>query len=117
MRFYAAFGTKAGLHARIIDRWADTGAVPLAALLRIDQPVADVLSAMLEQAARRYAADVLLLPTEAGACWRISTFGNAGDHLDLEIEPGEPVDPNSRPVRVRGLCEHLALDGHDRGEL
>jgi TetR/AcrR family transcriptional regulator, repressor for divergent bdcA len=55
--FYAAFGNKAGLYARILDRWAETGAIPLATILRPDQPVAEALSALLEEAARRYAAD------------------------------------------------------------
>lgn len=55
--FYAAFGNKAGLYARILDRWAETGAIPLADILRPDQPVAEALSALLKEAARRYAAD------------------------------------------------------------
>jgi TetR/AcrR family transcriptional repressor for divergent bdcA len=55
--FYAAFGNKAGLYTRILDRWADTGAIPLADILRPDRPVAEALAAVLEEAARRYAAD------------------------------------------------------------
>jgi TetR/AcrR family transcriptional repressor for divergent bdcA len=55
--FYAAFGSKAGLFARVITRYADNGAIPLAALLRADRSVADGLAAVLEEAARRYAAD------------------------------------------------------------
>jgi len=55
--FYAAFGSKAGLYARILDRWADTGAIPLGEILRPDRPVAEALAEMLEEAARRYAAD------------------------------------------------------------
>ena len=60
--FYAAFGNKAGLYTRILDRYADTGAIPLADLLRPDRPVAACLGAVLEEAARRYAAD----PAAAG---------------------------------------------------
>jgi len=60
--FYAAFGSKAGLYARILDRWADTGAIPLGEILRPDRPVAEALAEMLEEAARRYAAD----PAAAG---------------------------------------------------
>jgi TetR/AcrR family transcriptional repressor for divergent bdcA len=60
--FYAAFGSKAGLYARILDRWAGTGAIPLADILRPDRPVAHCLAALLEEAARRYAAD----PTATG---------------------------------------------------
>src|SRR3954469_2588828 len=55
--FYAAFGNKAGLYARVLDHWADTGAIPLADILRADRPVAEALAAVLEDAARRYAAD------------------------------------------------------------
>src|SRR5688500_11964673 len=32
--------------------------------------------------------------------WR-SSAGNPGDHLDLEVEPREPVDADRRPVRIR----------------
>jgi TetR/AcrR family transcriptional repressor for divergent bdcA len=55
--FYAAFGNKAGLYTRILDRWAETGAIPLTDILRPDRPVAESLAALLEEAARRYAAD------------------------------------------------------------
>jgi TetR/AcrR family transcriptional repressor for divergent bdcA len=55
--FYAAFGSKAGLYARVLDRYAGTGAIPLVDLLRPDRPVAESLASMLEEAARRYAAD------------------------------------------------------------
>jgi TetR/AcrR family transcriptional repressor for divergent bdcA len=55
--FYAAFGSKAGLYARILGRYAGTDAIPLDALLRPDRPVAESLAAVLEEAARRYAAD------------------------------------------------------------
>lgn len=60
--FYAAFGSKAGLYARVLDRYAGTDAIPLEALLRPDRPVAECLTAVLEEAARRYAAD----PVAAG---------------------------------------------------
>jgi TetR/AcrR family transcriptional regulator, repressor for divergent bdcA len=55
--FYAAFGSKAGLYARILSRYAETDAIPLTDLLRPDRPVAESLAAVLEEAARRYAAD------------------------------------------------------------
>src|ERR671920_781640 len=55
--FYAAFGSKAGLYNRVLDHWASTGAIPLNDILRPDRPVADSLVAVLEEAARRYAAD------------------------------------------------------------
>src|SRR5690606_24961120 len=55
--FYSAFRSKAGLYERVIDRYADHGAIPLADILRLDRPVADCITAMLEEAARRYATD------------------------------------------------------------
>ena len=55
--FYAAFGSKAGLYSRILDRYAGKGASPLLDLLNADRSVAGCLKAVLEEAARRYAAD------------------------------------------------------------
>ncbi|MBO1075450.1 TetR/AcrR family transcriptional regulator [Roseomonas marmotae] len=60
--FYAAFGNKAGLYARVLDRYAGAEAIPLSDLLRPDRPVAEALAALLEEAARRYAAN----PAAAG---------------------------------------------------
>lgn len=54
--FYAAFGNKAGLYGRVLDRWAATGAIPLMDILRPDRSVAASLTALLDEAARRYAA-------------------------------------------------------------
>ena len=59
---YAAFGNKAGLYARILDRYAGTDAIPLSDLLKPDRPVAESVAAVLQEAARRYAAD----PAAAG---------------------------------------------------
>ena len=55
--FYAAFGNKRGLYARVLDRYAQTGAIPIADILRDDRPVADCLKTLIEEAARRYGAD------------------------------------------------------------
>lgn len=55
--FYAAFGSKLGLYTRVLDRYAEHGAIPFSELLRDDCPVAACLIAVLEEAARRYAAD------------------------------------------------------------
>jgi len=55
--FYAAFGSKAGLYARILDRYAQTGAIPLMQIFRPDRPLAEALAEVLEEAARHYAAD------------------------------------------------------------
>lgn len=55
--FYAAFGSKAGLYARILDRYAATAAIPLAQILGADRPLAESLGEVLMTAARFYAAD------------------------------------------------------------
>lgn len=55
--FYAAFGSKAGLYSRVIERYGSKGAIPLGALLRDDRPVAECLTAVLETAARLYSDD------------------------------------------------------------
>jgi TetR/AcrR family transcriptional repressor for divergent bdcA len=60
--FYAAFGSKAGLYARILGRYTETEGVPLAELLRPGRPPAEALTAVLEESARRYGAD----PVAAG---------------------------------------------------
>ena len=55
--FYAAFGSKAGLYARILDRYAATGAIPLKRILETERPLAESLAEVLVEAARHYAAD------------------------------------------------------------
>ncbi|TEA80147.1 TetR/AcrR family transcriptional regulator [Allopusillimonas ginsengisoli] len=55
--FYSAFRSKAGLFERVINRYADHGAIPLADILRPDRPAAECIAAMLEEAARHYATD------------------------------------------------------------
>lgn len=65
--FYAAFGSKLGLYTRVLQRYSQTGAIPIDALLRDDQPVAASLIAVLQEAARRYVADP---PPPAAWCWR-----------------------------------------------
>ncbi|GGD02648.1 TetR/AcrR family transcriptional regulator [Aureimonas glaciei] len=73
--FYAAFGNKAGLYARILERYSGADAIPLADLLRPDRPVAEGLAAVLEEAARRYAAD----PVAAGCLVVEGTRANDGE--------------------------------------
>ncbi|RYE95483.1 MAG: TetR/AcrR family transcriptional regulator [Oxalobacteraceae bacterium] len=55
--FYAAFGSKAGLYARILDRYAETGAIPLTQIFSAERPLAEALAEVLLEAARHYAAD------------------------------------------------------------
>jgi len=55
--FYAAFGSKAALYARILDRYAVTGAIPLTRIFAPDRPLTEALTEVLIEAARHYAAD------------------------------------------------------------
>lgn len=55
--FYAAFGNKTGLYSRVLDRYAEAGAIPFADILRADRPVGQCLTHVLEEAARRYGAN------------------------------------------------------------
>lgn len=57
--FYAAYGSKAELYKRILDRYAEMGAIPLQTILEADRPMATSLTEVLEQAAHAYAADPL----------------------------------------------------------
>ncbi|ALN75616.1 TetR/AcrR family transcriptional regulator [Aureimonas sp. AU20] len=89
--FYAAFGSKAGLFARSLERYTATQGVPLGAILRPGRPVAEALAAVLEEAARRYAAD----PCAAGC---------------LAIEGARCDDPDARAaarVLTQGAAETL----------
>lgn len=55
--FYAAFGSKAELYRKVLERYTLSGALPLRQILEADQPLAVALVQLLEQAARSYAAD------------------------------------------------------------
>jgi TetR/AcrR family transcriptional repressor for divergent bdcA len=87
--FYAAFGSKVGLYARVLERYNRGSAVPLASLLRTDRPVTECLAAVLEEAARYYTADA-----------------NAAGCLVLE-----GVHCNDRAAREAALAFNLAAEG------
>jgi TetR/AcrR family transcriptional repressor for divergent bdcA len=87
--FYAAFGSKAGLYARVLTRYNDSNAVPLASLLRGDRPISECLTAVLEEAARYYAAN-----PEAAGC--------------LVLEGVRSAD---RDAREAALAYNLAAEG------
>lgn len=55
--FYAAFGSKAELYARVLERYSGADAIPLGRFLRPDRPVEECLTESLEAAARIYAAN------------------------------------------------------------
>lgn len=80
--FYAAFGSKAGLFARILGRYTAAEGVPLAEILRPGRPVAEALAEVLEEAARRYAADPAATDPAAAGC--------------LAIEGARCQDPEAR---------------------
>ena len=55
--FYAAFGSKVGFYAQVLAQYSSKDGVPLDTLLDPGLPVAQALTAVLQDAARRYAAD------------------------------------------------------------
>jgi TetR/AcrR family transcriptional repressor for divergent bdcA len=77
--FYAAFGSKAGLYARILDRYAVTGAIPLKQILGTGKPMAEMLADVLDAAARYYAADA----TATGCIVLEGTRSNDPEARDL----------------------------------
>lgn len=79
--FYAAFGSKAGLYARILDRYAVTGAIPLMDILGADRPLAESLAEVLVAAARCYAADA----TATGCMVLEGTRCNAPEARDAAL--------------------------------
>jgi TetR/AcrR family transcriptional repressor for divergent bdcA len=88
--FYAAFGNKAGLYSRVLERWNGSDAIPMADLLRSDRPVAACLGDLLEEAARRYSRDKVAsgcLVLEGTRCndpdarEAASAFGRAGEDM------------------------------------
>ena len=95
--FYAAFGSKAGLYARILGRYSAADGLPLAEILRPGRPVAEALAALLEEAARRYVAD----PAATG-CTDPAAAGC------LVIEGARCNDPE-----VRQAARALAATGED----
>lgn len=58
--FYAAYGSKAALFKRAMQRYAQENALPLGELLAPDRPPAEALPALLLAAAEQYGRDSLL---------------------------------------------------------
>jgi TetR/AcrR family transcriptional repressor for divergent bdcA len=87
--FYAAFGSKAGLYLRVLKRYNASNAIPIAGLLRDDRPVSECLTAVLEEAARYYAAN-----PEAAGC--------------LVLEGVRCIDQGAREA---ALAYNLAAEG------
>lgn len=79
--FMLLSATSSGCIPASLQRYSQTGAIPIDALLRDDQPVAASLIAVLQEAARRYVAD----PAAAGC-------GAGGVHCqdaDARVAAGE----------------------------
>jgi TetR/AcrR family transcriptional repressor for divergent bdcA len=55
--FYAAYGSKAELFDRAMQRYADENALPVDKLLTLDRPPAEALASLLVAAAGQYAGD------------------------------------------------------------
>ncbi|WP_279349677.1 TetR/AcrR family transcriptional regulator [Erythrobacter litoralis] len=77
--FYAAFGSKAQLYARVLEQYARVGAIPLDRLLRPDRPVWQCLLESLEEAARFYSDN-----PDAAGCMVVEGT-RCGDHDAREV--------------------------------
>lgn len=71
--FYAAFGSKAGLFEKVLDRYASC-ALPIETLLAPNRPPAQAIGDLLETAARIYAAD-----PQATGCLVLEAARASGD--------------------------------------
>lgn len=54
--FYGVFGSKMGLYSRVLERYAETDAIPIPALLCSERSTLEALTALLEESARRYSS-------------------------------------------------------------
>ena len=116
--FYAAFGSKAGLYARILDRSAVTGAIALARILAADRPLAAALAAALEEAARGFhvAAQAFIRDSIAARCPQ-----QAGELADFVCTTMAGMSASARhgqslarllgTARLAGAAIRLALPG------
>ncbi|WP_373357797.1 TetR/AcrR family transcriptional regulator [Acinetobacter lactucae] len=55
--FYSIFDSKIGLYTRVLERYSDIDAIPLADILIEERPIRECLIEILEEAARRYASN------------------------------------------------------------
>lgn len=124
--FYSAFGSKAGLYARVLDRYNRGNAIPLAKLLRADRPVGECLAALLEEAARYYVAEpdaagcLVLEGTRANdrqACEAARTYNLAAEGVIRKYIAARHPEEASRltdyvSTTMSGLSAK-ARNGHD----
>lgn len=104
--FYSAFGSKQGLYARVLERYAAMGAIPLADILRQDRPVADNLTALLDAAAHHYAAD----PETAGCLVVEGTRCNDAQAREAALAYNLAVETQIRDhIAKRHAAEAAAL--------
>ncbi|MDQ0350087.1 TetR/AcrR family transcriptional regulator [Ancylobacter vacuolatus] len=104
--FYSAFGSKQGLYARVLERYAAVGALPLADILRPERPVADNLTALLDAAARHYAAD----PKAAGCLVVEGTRCNDAQAREAALAYNLAVETQIRDhIAERHAAEAAAL--------
>lgn len=91
--FYAAFGSKAGLYARVLDAYNERNAIPFAQFLQPTIPVSDGLAELLKSAAQHYAED-----PEVGGC--------------LVLEGARSIDQEAREAACafRSAAETLIYD-------
>lgn len=128
--FYAAYGSKAGLYARILGRYTGSDGIPLGEILRPGRPVVEALGVVLEEAARRYGADPAAAgcmaiegtrcnDAEARAAARALTAA-AEDTIRrfvAETDPDMAARLADYVVTVMTGLSTMAREGHDLGRL
>lgn len=91
--FYAAFGSKAGLYARVLDAYNECNSIPFAQLLQPTKSVSEGLKELLRSAAQHYSAE-----PEAGGC--------------LVLEGARSIDQEAKDAACafRAAAEKLIFD-------
>ena len=115
--FYAAFGSKAGLFARVLERYSRCNGLPLEALLRPGRPLDEALAALFEEAARRYAAGAAstgapdtaagCLVLEGQRCNDPAARDAAGALNDAAIDAIRAFIAARHPARAEALTDYV----------
>lgn len=103
--FYAAYGSKSELFKRALNRYSETDGVPLMAILKPGRPVAEALSEVLKDAAKKYTAN-----SGSGGC------------LAIEGTKCNDIDARSAALTLTSaardtICRFIAATHPDVAEL
>jgi TetR/AcrR family transcriptional repressor for divergent bdcA len=117
--FYAAFGSKAELFARILERYARS-ALPIESVLRAGRPVGEALAELLEAAARIYSANpaaqgcLVVESTRDGGCEVRAAARCYRDAARARIEAFVAISAPAQAGQIADFVE-LMLSGLSAG--